>query len=225
MKTNKCKIELMTECSLFILLLYIIMKAIIEKLVLCRQAIKNTETKKLGYNKFSDYNYFTPEQIHLLVQNVCEENGLFTKFDLKRNELGVFGVLSIYDVSTGEKMEWEMATAIPEIKATNAAQQLGGCMTYTERYLKMTVFGIVDNTLDPDTTENTEKTAKAKSSTATKSVSNSSSDLQRFNDSEYKILEANKTSYANADVALTAIKAKYKVSWAMEAKVKALYTK
>ena len=194
------------------------MKEIIEKLVLCRQAIKNTKTKKLGYNKFSDYNYFTPEQIHLLVQNVCEENGLFTKFDLKRNELGVYGALSIYDVATGEKMEWEMATAIPEIKATNAAQQLGGCMTYTERYLKMTVFGIVDNTLDPDTTENTEKTAKAKSSTT-----NSSSDLQRFNDSEYKLLEANKSSYASAEVALTAIKAKYKVSGAMEAKIKALY--
>lgn len=194
------------------------MKEIIEKLVLCRQAIKNTKTKKLGYNKFSDYNYFTPEQIHLLVQNVCEENGLFTKFDLKRNELGVYGALSIYDVATGEKMEWEMATAIPEIKATNAAQQLGGCMTYTERYLKMTVFGIVDNTLDPDTTENTEKTAKAKPSTT-----NSSSDLPRFNDSEYKTLESSKSAYASAEVALTAIKAKYKVSGAMEAKIKALY--
>lgn len=194
------------------------MKEIIEKLVLCRQAIKNTKTKKLGYNKFSDYNYFTPEQIHLLVQNVCEENGLFTKFDLKRNELGVYGALSIYDVATGEKMEWEMATAIPEIKATNAAQQLGGCMTYTERYLKMTVFGIVDNTLDPDTTENTEKTAKAKPSTAS-----SSSDLPRFNDSEYKTLESSKSAYASAEVALTAIKAKYKVSGAMEAKIKALY--
>lgn len=43
-----------------------------------------------------------------------------------------------------------MATAIPSITATNAAQQLGGCVTYTERYLKMTAFGISDNTLDLD---------------------------------------------------------------------------
>ena len=91
-------------------------------------------------------------------------------------------------------------------------------MTFTERYLKMTVFGIVDNTLDPDTTENTEKTAKAKPSTT-----NSSSDLPRFNDSEYKTLESSKSAYASAEVALTAIKTKYKVSGAMEAKIKALY--
>ena len=50
-----------------------------------------------------------------------------------------------------------MASAIPEIKATNIAQQLGGCVTYTERYLKMSLFGITDNQLDFDTTENTKK--------------------------------------------------------------------
>ena len=117
-----------------------------------------------------------------------------------------------------------MASAIPDITATNAAQQLGGCMTYTERYLKMTAFGIVDNSLDPDTTENTESTVKAQTKpTAAKTVSTSSSDLPRFNDSEYKTLESSKSAYASADVALTAIKAKYKVSGAMEAKIKALY--
>ena len=56
-----------------------------------------------------------------------------TKFDLKRNELGVFGVLTIFDLETGENIDYIMATAIPEIKATNIAQQLGGGGTYTER--------------------------------------------------------------------------------------------
>ena len=43
-----------------------------------------------------------------------------------------------------------MASAIPDIKAANISQQLGSAVTYTERYLKMSVFGIVDNNLDFD---------------------------------------------------------------------------
>ena len=58
-----------------------------------------------------------------------------------------------------------MASAIPEIKATNVAQQLGGCSTYTERYMKQSMFGITDNQLDFDTTENTKKQAEPKPAT------------------------------------------------------------
>ena len=68
----------------------------------------------------------------------------------------------MFDIDTGNSIEYIMATAIPEIKATNIAQQLGGCVTYTERYLKMSAFGIVDNNLDPDTTNNTKKTEEQK---------------------------------------------------------------
>lgn len=200
------------------------MKNVLQKLLLCRDAISKTDVKKMGYNKFSKYDYFTPEQISTMVLKVCVENTLLTKFDLIRNELGVYWVLTVYDVESDEKIDFTMASAIPDITATNAAQQLGGCMTYTERYLKMTAFGIVDNSLDPDTTENTESTVKAQTKpTTTKTASTSSSDLPRFNDSEYKTLESSKSSYASAEVALTAIKAKYKVSGAMEAKIKALY--
>ena len=200
------------------------MKNVLQKLLLCRDAISKIDVKKMGYNKFSKYDYFTPEQISTMVLKVCVENTLLTKFDLIRNELGVYWVLTVYDVESDEKIDFTMASAIPDITATNAAQQLGGCMTYTERYLKMTAFGIVDNSLDPDTTENTESTVKAQTKpTATKTASTSSSDLPRFNDSEYKTLESSKSAYTSAEVALTAIKAKYKVSGAMEAKIKALY--
>ena len=79
----------------------------------------------------------------------------------------MYGRLTVYDLESGEKLTAEMATAIPEIKATNIAQQLGGCVTYTERYLKMSLFGITDNQLDFDTTENTKKQAAPKTSTKT----------------------------------------------------------
>ena len=121
-----------------------------------------TTLKKEGKNTFSNYEYFTPSQIEFLVAAACHNNKLLTSFDLIRNELGVYGRLTVYDLESGEKLTAEMATAIPEIKATNIAQQLGGCVTYTERYLKMSLFGITDNQLDFDTTENTKKQAETK---------------------------------------------------------------
>lgn len=124
--------------------------------------IASMKISKEWTNDFSHYDYFTPEQVNKLVQKVCNEQKLFTKFDLKRNEWWVYGVLTIYDIESDETISFEWATAIPEIKATNVAQQIWGCMTYTERYLKMTAFWICDNSLDFDTTENTKKVAEKK---------------------------------------------------------------
>ena len=130
---------------------------ILKKISNAKILIKNTKLEKLGLNKFSNYKYFTPEQVERLVSDACENQGLLTKFDLKRNEFGVIGILTIFDINSTEKLDFEMATAIPEIKATNIAQQLGGCVTYTERYLKSTAFGISENHLDFDSKDNTEQ--------------------------------------------------------------------
>jgi len=138
------------------------MKALLVKIAAAKKEIKDTKIKKEGKNTFSNYEYFTPGQIEHLFNDACFNNGLLSKFDLVRDDLGVFGRLTIFDIDTAISIDYTMATAIPEIKATNIAQQLGGCVTYTERYLKMSAFGIVDNNLDPDTTENTKKTAETK---------------------------------------------------------------
>ena len=138
------------------------MKELLNKLAAAKAEIKATKLKKEGKNTFSNYEYFTPSQIEFLVATACHNNKLLTSFDLIRNDLGVFGRLTVYDLESGEKLTTEMASAIPEIKATNIAQQLGGCVTYTERYLKMSLFGITDNQLDFDTTENTKKQAEPK---------------------------------------------------------------
>ena len=138
------------------------MKELLNKLAAAKAEIKATKLKKEGKNTYSNYEYFTPSQIEFLVATACHNNNLLTSFDLIRNDLGVYGRLTIYDLESGEKLTTEMASAIPEIKATNIAQQLGGCVTYTERYLKMSLFGITDNQLDFDTTENTKKQAEPK---------------------------------------------------------------
>jgi hypothetical protein len=138
------------------------MKELLNKLASAKAEIKATKLKKEGKNTYSNYEYFTPSQIEFLVASACHNNKLLTSFDLIRNELGVYGRLTVYDLESGEKLTAEMASAIPEIKATNIAQQLGGCVTYTERYLKMSLFGITDNQLDFDTTENTKKQAGTK---------------------------------------------------------------
>lgn len=130
------------------------MKTILNKLAEAKKIVKTTSLKKEGHNDFSKYNYFTPEQVETLVSGACEKTGLITKFDLKRNEFGTFGVLTVFELETEQTLFYEMATAIPEIKATNIAQQLGGCVTYTERYLKMSAFGIVENSNDFDDKNN-----------------------------------------------------------------------
>lgn len=130
---------------------------IIKQLAHAKKLIKETKMKKEGKNTYSNYEYFTPSQVEKLVSDACESSDLLTMFELKRNELGVYGVLTVYSLKSEEKLSFEMSTAIPEIKATNIAQQLGGCMTYTERYLKQSVFGITDNSIDFDATEITKK--------------------------------------------------------------------
>lgn len=193
------------------------MKNIYKKLFEAKQKIASMEVKKQGKNKFSNYDYFTPEQVASIVQKACNELKLLTLFHLKRNELWEYGVLEIIDTESGEKIELEASTAIPEIKATNVAQQIGGCMTYTERYLKMTAFGIADNSLDFDTTENTEKRVK-ESKKADSWVSK-----PRFNEPEFKNLEKKKDEFESGEQALETIKQHYQISQPMQTKVLSLY--
>lgn len=122
------------------------------------ELIKSQNLKKKGKNKFSNYDYYTPEQVSELVIGACHSVKLFPKFDLVRNELGITGKLSVFDIESDEEpVVFEMASAIPEIKATNISQQLGGAMTYTKRYLFMNAFDIADNNLDFDAQDNSKK--------------------------------------------------------------------
>jgi len=193
--------------------------SILEKLANAKLSIAQTKISKEWSNDFSHYEYFTPSQVAWLVQKVCNENKLYTKFDLKRDEYGVYGVLTVYDIEDWSFIQFEWATAIPEIKATNVAQQIWGCMTYTERYLKMTAFGITDNSLDFDTTENTKKVAEKKDITKDWPFTD---ELPWFNKEELEQLKGNTErvkEHETSDALIKAISTKYKISKAMKQEI------
>lgn len=167
------------------------MKEVLKKMAAAKEHVKTTKLKKDGWNDFSKYAYFTPAQIDRIVSDACTDNGLMTAFNLKRNEHGETGFLTVYDLDSLESIVYEMATGIPEIKATNLAQQLGGCVTYTERYLKMSAFGVVDNSLDFDTTENTRKVEQQKAQPDVKKTPEKTTDFAKLDDA---ILQINKAA-------------------------------
>jgi hypothetical protein len=136
---------------------------IYEKIQACRDGIKDSNLEKKGHNNYSDYDYYTPEQVDLLVNEGCKANGLFHKFELKRNEHGLCGVLNIISIEDPkDRVEFVAATEMPSITATNASQQMGGCMTFSERYLKQAAFNIIDNNLDFDSQDNRKKAPASK---------------------------------------------------------------
>lgn len=135
---------------------------IYKKLQQAREIIKASPVKKAGKNSFSGYDYFTPEQINALVFSAEKETGLIHIFNLERDQAkGLHGYLLLIDTEdTSQNIAFTQATEIPEIKATNAAQQIGGAVTYTLRYMLMTAFDIADNSLDFDSKDNRPAEAK-----------------------------------------------------------------
>ena len=142
------------------------MNKVRKKLFEAKKLIANTPTKKEGTNPYSKYDYFTPSQVSKLVFDACTEVGLVTGFDIKRDNGAFLGCLFLYDIDSDDSMYFSMATDMPEIKATNVTQKLGGMATYVQRYLEMATFGIVDNNLDPDSQENRGNKSKPKISAA-----------------------------------------------------------
>lgn len=133
------------------------MKEVLQKLENAKNYIRELDVVKDGKNTFSKYSYFTPSLVSSLVLQASREYKLATTFSLSHDEHGMFGTMSVFDLDSGEQAVFETRTAIPQIKATNETQQIGGALTYTKRYLQMSVFEIVDNAMDFDTKDNTKK--------------------------------------------------------------------
>ena len=139
---------------------------VLKKIAKAKGIIRKSPVKKAGRNTYSNYDYYTPEQIVNIVQDACSEVGILTMFGTSQDEHGLSASMSVIDLDSGESVTYNQVTAIPAIKATNVAQQLGGMNTYSNRYLLMFIFDITEDGLDPDTTENTKK-ANAKPKKAT----------------------------------------------------------
>ncbi len=127
---------------------------VLSKLLKARKIIKESSIKKDGFNPHSKYNYFTPDQVSSLVDNACQVENILPIFSLKKDELGLFGELTVVDVENGDYITTIMRTEMPSITATNDTQKMGGCETYTKRYMLMSMFDIADNNLDFDSQDN-----------------------------------------------------------------------
>ena len=130
---------------------------VLNKLDQARSYIKELDIVKDGRNAFSKYDYFTPVLVSSVVHQACQEFKLTTLFSLCADEYGIYGKLDVVDLDTGEFLVFTMRTDVPNIKATNITQQYGGAETYTQRYLKMSTFDIMDNTMEFDSKDNRKK--------------------------------------------------------------------
>jgi len=115
--------------------------------------ISKVEVTKAGHNTYSNYDYFTPEQVSKIVSDACRASNLITYFSMEKNELGYFGKLEIVDLDSGLSKVLIYHTEKPKLTASNSTQEIGGMITYTQRYAEMTAFGLVDNQLDLDTVQ------------------------------------------------------------------------
>ena len=134
-------------------------KTLLEKLQEARNHVKSTKHKKDGRNDYSKFDYFTPVTVDAIVTEACAETKVIPVCNLMRNEFGPYQEMKLYNLedTKEEPLIFHLATAQSAMTATNEAQQWGGTDTYSERYIKMKVFEIKDNNLDPDSKDNSVK--------------------------------------------------------------------
>ena len=117
-----------------------------------------------------------------------------------RNAFSKYDYLIVEDLESDNSLEFSIPTAMPDIKATNITQKLGGMVTYTQRYLEQLAFGITDNNLDLDAQDNRgEKETKKPVKTA--KTKKPLTDLQF--DSVIKMVEENKYTFEQLELNYT----------------------
>ena len=122
---------------------------IYEKLDKARESVRETPHKKTASG--GTFKYFTPEEVELIVAEACTEQKILPVCSLKRDEHGLYQEMVLINLEKVEdKIVFTLATEKGEIRNTNATQHMGATDTYSERYIKMKVFQIKDNNLDPD---------------------------------------------------------------------------
>ena len=119
-----------------------------KKMIKAKEYVSSLQVNKEGKNSFAKYEYFTPSQVKAITTHAASKFGLLSVFNMQKNEHGYLATLMVTD---GEgSIIYTIPTDVPQLKGTNSAQMLGGAVTYAERYLLTTAFGISDDNLDFD---------------------------------------------------------------------------
>jgi hypothetical protein len=122
---------------------------IYDKLDKARESVRSTSRQKTTSG--GKFKYFTPEEVEAIVAEVCTEQRILPVCNLKRNEHGLFQEMTLVNLDDlKDTIVFTLATHVGAVMNANDTQNMGSTDTYSERYIKMKVFQIKDNNLDPD---------------------------------------------------------------------------
>lgn len=115
---------------------------IYEKLQSMRVELQKKKIQKSGRNKFAGYDYFELSDILPHINQLQEKHKTcsFITFD---REIAKLTILNSEKVD--EKIEFTIPMATLSLKGANEVQNLGGCQTYSRRYLYLNAFEIVEH--------------------------------------------------------------------------------
>lgn len=109
------------------------------------------EIKKSGWNKYSEYKYMEMEDFLPHLRELMFKYRIATEFSMDKDNK--IGILQLLDCDSEQKLIFTMPYEVPEIKATNLMQKVGGAATYLRRYLLINAFDIAESDmLDSQTT-------------------------------------------------------------------------
>lgn len=122
---------------------------IYQKLQTSRVQLQEKGLSKSGNNKFAGFKYFELADFLPSVNEIFNQNGLFSIFNIKRfyTENGEVREIATLTITDGEKeIVFETPTAEPRPdKTPNPIQELGSKHTYTKRYLYLNALEIAEN--------------------------------------------------------------------------------
>lgn len=131
---------------------------IYEKITNIKNDFLKENVKKSGRNKFANYTYYELADITPVLIELCKKYGIFTKFSYTKDE----ATLEIVNIENPNEREiYTSPMEELELKGCNKIQALGGCETYSRRYLYMSAFDIIENDMF-DAVVNEEKEPKEK---------------------------------------------------------------
>ena len=134
----------------------------------------NKSLEKGGKNSYSHYDYFQLQDFIPSLLRLCNDNGLFTQFWIGRDKIeqpteivevtttdteghvittkttkenfqyAEFAHLVVYDVESGDTLEFTKETAPCSLSGAQPIQNLGSKTTYMKRYMYMDAFEIVE---------------------------------------------------------------------------------
>lgn len=130
------------------------------------QAIKvellNSNLRKSGKNKYSNYDYYELSDFLPTISTLCSKYGVFTTVSFN-NDLATLTAINCENTTEIYSITSPMRDV--ELSSCNAIQSLGGVETYQRRYLYMSMFDIVDpDQFDGNNSNNTAQNANSTNS-------------------------------------------------------------